>query len=293
MNIIKFILKAVHITNVKILSLVSPVLSLKYNYLIITRKKLNLKNPKDFNEKIQWIKLNYRNDLIVKCTDKYEVREYVSQHINSKVLNKLYDVYNSVNEINWSELPEKFALKTTHGCGGNIICDSKKNLDINDAIEKLNVWMNTDYTKISGEWQYRKITPRIICEKFLDDGYGQLPRDYKIYCFNGEPKVVLLISGRGSNLKLDFMDLNWERLNLSKSIFVSENLPERPKNLELIIEYARKLAQPFPFVRADFYSINKKPIFGELTFSPAAGFATYYTDYGLNYLGDLFNIENK
>lgn len=291
MGKIKQILKKLHKFNGDILKVFSPKLFTKYNYLVTFRKRLNLKKPKDFNEKIQWLKFNYRNELMVTCTDKYLVRDYVNNQISENILNELLYVYNAVEEIDWDILPNRFALKTTHGCGGNIICDDKSKLNLKDAIVKLNEWMKTDYSKISGEWQYGKITPRIICEKFLEDGSGKLPRDYKFYCFDGEPKVVLVISERESNIKLDFFDLKWNRLHLSKPIHESKEIIKKPENLDVLLDYARKLSKPFPFVRADFYNVDGKPIFGELTFTPAAGMATYYTDYGANYLGELLKLE--
>lgn len=289
----KKILKLLDKLIIRTLANISPELVCRYTYGTRFRRKLRLGKPENFNEKILWLKLHEYNPspLVVKCVDKHRVREYVASFNLEETLNELYGVYDRAGQIEWNDLPEKFVLKTTHGSGGNIICTSKSELNIRESAKKLDDWLGKDYGKLSAETYYSKVEPRIICEKYLEDGSGLLPVDYKIYCFNGEPRLILVISDRDTDIKLDFLSLDWERLDLVKQQFRSIEIPEKPENFVEFIDCARKLSKPFPFVRVDLYNVNNRPIFGELTFTPAAGVATYYTDYGLKYLGDMLNIE--
>ena len=140
------------------------------------------------------------------------------------------------------------------------------------------------------ELHYTKIKPRIICEKYLETDAGILPNDYKIYCFNGEPRLILVCTERLTKTRLDFFDLDWNMLDIGKEEYKSKALPKKPENLKNMIEYAKKLAEPFEFVRVDFYNDNGKVIFGELTFTPAGCRAKYYTDEGNKILGDMLKI---
>src|SRR5690606_27942797 len=150
-------------------------------------RKLNLNNPATFNEKIMWLKL-YRynnNKLVTTCVDKFKVREYVTKKYNDNILNRLYGVWDDVEEIDWGILPQKFAIKLNHGAGFNLICDNKNELNIKSAEDKLNYWKSMDYWKNRAELNYRYVNKKIVCERFLETSDGEFPVDYKIYCFNG------------------------------------------------------------------------------------------------------------
>ena len=271
----------------------SPTMASKMLYTLSTRKILNINNPTTFNEKLMWLKLNWQNPLVVKCADKYEVRDYVKSCGHENILTKLYGVYQSPDEIIWSDLPDKFAMKCTHGCGFNIICDNKDELNKTEAINKLEQWMKTRYVFEAIEIQYDKMTPRIICEEYIETEAGLLPNDYKIYCFNGEPKLTLVCTERTDNVKLDFMDLEWNQMDIGANGWESGKIPKKPESYNEMIKICRDLAKPFPFVRIDFYDYNGKPILGEMTFTPAGCAARYYNNKGLNLLGDMIELPEK
>ena len=253
-------------------------------------KKLDLKNPKTFNEKLMYLKLNdyYDNELVTICVDKYRVREYIQKKGCNEILNELIGVYDNTDEIDFKKLPQKFVLKCNHGCGYNIICDNKKRLNIEETKEKLNTWMKEEYWRKYAETNYKNVEKKIICEKYLDTDAGFLPNDYKIYCFNGEPKLILVCTDRAKKTKLCFFDLDWNKLDIGS--FESDAKIEKPKSLDKMIEYSKKLCVDFPFVRIDFYEYKEKPIFGEMTFSPAGCIAKYYTEEGLEELGNMLKI---
>ena len=169
----------------KLLSFVPDKLMIKIQYKIKLGRKLNLKNPKRYTEKLQWYKLNYRNPLMTKCADKYEVREYIKSKGLENILNELYGVYDNPEEIDFNKLPNKFVLKTNHSSGTNIFCYNKSELDINSTKKQLDSWIKQKY-QAGREWSYKNIKPKIICEKLLErDENNDLP-DYKFFCFNGK-----------------------------------------------------------------------------------------------------------
>jgi hypothetical protein len=271
----------------------SPVLASKYIYHHNLGKILNLKYPKDFNEKLQWLKLYWRNPLVAKCADKYEVREYVEKSGCEKILTKIYGVYDKSSEINWESLPKKFVLKCTHGCGFNIICDDKDKLDKEKTSKQLDKWLKIRLDKYLAEVQYSKMKPRIICEQYIETDAGFLPVDYKFLCFNGKPKVVLVCTERTSTLKFHYMDLNWEKMDIGLEAFSGKNTPKKPECFDEMIRYAAILSKPFPFVRMDLYDFNGRPILGEMTFTPGACMNDNYSESGLQLLGDMLKLPAK
>lgn len=247
-------------------------------YIIRTREIPHYKNPRNFNDKTMNLKFSYQNNnLVVECTDKYEVREYIKQKKCEEILNKLYGVYEDPEKIDFSQLPNKFVLKCTHGCGYNIICKNKEKLNQKETKEQLKKWMKERYGWATGELHYTKIKPKIICEKYLCDRNGKMPLDYKIYCFNGKAICILVCSEREEKLKLSYYDLEWNRVDYEKKNWSSKKNIEKPDNLEQMIAYAEKLSKQFKFVRVDLYNDNGKIIFGELTFTPACCCAPYYS----------------
>ncbi len=272
----------------EILTKISPKFSSCVLYFFRTKEIPHLKNPKNFNEKTTILKLGYAdNELISKCADKYEVRGYVKNKGLENILNELYFVYDSVDDIDFEKLPNKFALKCTHGCAYNVICKNKENLDTKKVKRKLEKYMQEKYGQATVELHYLNIKPRIICEKYLCDNQGKMPLDYKIYCFNGKAKCILVCSERDEKLKLSYYDLNWNRLNFEKKNWSSNKDIEKPKNLEKMIQYAEILSEDFKFVRVDLYNDDGKIIFGELTFTPACCCAPYYSKEGNKILGEM------
>jgi hypothetical protein len=272
---------------------ISPVLATRLMHFKVTGELLNLKNPVKFNDKLQWLKL-YRNDpLVVKCTDKYEMYNYVKENGAPNILNNLLVIYNTVDDIDWELLPEKFALKCTHGCGYNIVTNDKSKLDKEKSLQKLRGWMSESFGRNNLEKHYDRIKPRIILEEYIENDAGLLPLDYKIYCFNGVAKLVLVCSEREKCLKLDFFDLDWERLYIGNDNDKSDKEVKKPSCFNAMVKYSEDLAKPFSFVRVDFYDKNGSAILGELTFTPAANMSKYYNKYGQKYLGDLLYLPER
>lgn len=258
--------------------------------------ELNLENPQTFNEKTQWMKLFYRNPLITKCSDKYAVRRYVEKTVGKKYLIPLAGkgIYNSVEQIDFNELPKQFILKATDGSGRNIICTDKTKLDIEHVKIIMSKWLirgNSHYYN-SFEWGYKNIKPRIICEEFLEQEDGL--RDYKFWCFNGHFKYINVVSDYDKgNPKLDFFDRDWNHLNLSRTYPNSNYEISTPKKYEQMIQVAEKLSARFHLVRVDLYEANGEAKFGELTFYPSSGldkFSPYIWD---EKFGELLILPKK
>lgn len=255
-------------------------------YIVRTYQIPHYKNPRNFNDKTMNLKFSYKNNnLVIKCTDKYEVRKYIKEKGCEEILNDLYGVYEKPEEIHFEKLPNKFVLKCTHGCAYNIICKNKNELNIKNIKNKLDKWMKEKYGWATGEIHYTKIKPRIICEKFIETKNSELPIDYKFYCFNGICKGILVCSEREKKLKLNFFDTDWNELDYIKDYERGNKKIKKPENLKEMIRYAEKISKEFQFVRVDLYSNDKKIIFGELTFTPACCCAPYYSKIGNTELG--------
>lgn len=261
----------------KTLTIISPKLNTKVVYYFKFKRRLNLKDPVTLDEKIQWLKFNtyYKNPLITKCADKYAVREYIKDCGCEELLNDLIGVYKDPKDIIWDKLPNKFALKYNYGSGLNIICEDKSKLNIKETIKELYKWKKNKQHLLYSEMHYADIDRKYICEKFIEGNKeGRLPYDYKFYCFNGIAKYVMICMGRETgHPKYYFFDENLKLARINKdSINAKEEIELNNKEaIKLMFEYANKLSKPFPFVRADFYLSNNKPVFGELTFTPAGG----------------------
>lgn len=257
----------------KVVCSISPVLANKIMYMVLMNRNMNLKKPQTFNEKINWLKLyNYpENQLVIKCTDKYAVREYVESKGLSSILNDLYGVYENVSEINWDKLPNEFVLKCNHGCGYNIICDDKNKLNINKSNKNLKKWMNENFALVSCEPHYSKIDRKIICERYL----GKDILDYKFFCFKGKPEFLYIsraCNGSHHGLKVDFFSMEGNKMPFKRSDHDSfDTLPNMISNLEYAKKICRILSQDFEFVRVDLFEVEGKIYFSELTFSPSSG----------------------
>ena len=240
-----------------------------------TGHELNLANPTRFTEKLQWLKLFYRDDNIKVTTDKYTVREYLKNKGYEHILNDLIGAYDTPDDIDFNSLPDKFVLKLSHGSGWNIICKDKSRLNL--PIYKLIIksWMKQNLYIYGREWNYKDLEPKIIIEKYLDNNDGQLT-DYKFFCFNGKPHFVQIDHDRFSHHKQTYYDMNWRILNVQTG---HETLTEDcPQNFEEMKSIATELSKPFPHVRIDFYNVNNKIYFGEFTYFDGSGFYTFEPD---------------
>lgn len=273
---------------------ISPVLYAKHRYRTTVGRSLNLKNPETFDEKLLWLMLYWRHPLKTQCGDKYTMRSYVQQHGWEHILPELLGVYENSSEIDFDILPEKFVLKCTHGCGFNIICQDKAALDRNEARHMLDAWMSIDMSIRAGEIHYSSMKPRIICERFLDELSGELPCDYKVYCFGGKVHCTLVCQGRGTVLIFDFYDREWKnKLPYSKSSLQADRNVRKPDAYDEIIAAAETLSKPFPFVRMDFYSIQGRAVLGEMTFTPNGCIDTEYPDLAQRALGFLITLPPR
>jgi hypothetical protein len=247
---------------------------LKLLYRGFSGKNLNINSPQTFNEKIQWLKLYDRNPLYTGLVDKYEVRSYIRDKIGDEYLIPLLGVYNNFEDINFDELPNKFVLKCTHDSGGIVICKDKNKLDINKARKKINNSLSENFYYYGREWPYKNIKPRIICEKYMVDESDIELKDYKFMSFNGEIKCSFVCLNRNSDtgLNVDFYDMDWNLMPFERHYPSSGGKINKPINFDKMIGFAKILSKDIPFLRVDFYEINGKVYFGELTFYPGSGF---------------------
>lgn len=267
---------------------------LKILYYCETGKKLNLKKPLTFNEKLQWIKLYDRKPEYVTYVDKFAVRDHIKQTIGDEYLIPLIGVYDTVDEIPWNDLPNKFVLKCTHGSGSNIICKDKHTLGIEEANRKLNQWMKSNWYWFGREWCYKDIKPSIICEEFIENETGGQLKDYKFYCFNGEPKMIQVISERDNGYYyLDHFDLEWNEFNIPRKNH-SQNpvVQEKPIELNKMIDISRKLSRNIPFARIDLYNSARGIFFGEITFFPVSGYVDFVEEQSDHLLGSWIELPS-
>ncbi len=237
-----------------------------------TGRELNLKDPQLFSDKCHWLKLNRFDHQVVRCTDKYGVRKWIADQGYPEILNDLYGVYTRTSEIDWEKLPDMFVLKGTHGYKYNIICRDKASMDREEVIRTLDYWLGSTYGLKTVELHYCEITPRIICERFIETDNGALPVDYKFFCLNGKVHCVMVCTGRGAGqMYFDYFDRDWSRkLDYDRESSPDHVTIERPASYSKMVEIAEKLSRPFPFVRVDLYDERGRVIFGEMTFTPAA-----------------------
>jgi len=272
-----------------------PRRSLERRFRLRTGKSLNLEQPKTLGEKIQWLKLYYHNPVLTELADKYTVRPHVADKIGEEHLIPLIGAYESVSEINFETLPEKFILKATHGCGWNIICKDKQCFDIEDAKQKLTKWLNTNFYDFELEWQYKDMKPRIVCETLLERPDGKDLYDYKIFFFNGIPKFIQVMVGRETGLTALFFNADWKKIPVFRADLSNKTLVDvpKPEQLDKMLALASRLAPDVPLVRVDFYIHEKRIYFGELTFTPNGGTARWNPEQYDQIFGDMIVLPEK
>ena len=287
-------------------------------YRAMTGKWLRLNPPIDFNEKLQWLKLHYRNPLMVMCADKWAVRKFVKDRIGEKYLAACIGVYDDVEKIPFADLPSQFVLKATHGSGWNIICPDKSKIDWELAKKKMHKWLKSDFSKNGREWQYHEIKPQIICEKYLVDPETPVIRDYKLFTFKGETKYIWvdftesIIGGEKAGIEQEvgysnpkvadgcvryrnIYDAQWNFMEGRGSLYPSKDTAsiKRPECLDEMIEVAKKLASDFPQCRVDLYVLGgERIVFGELTFTGGNGCNAFYPQSFNDELGSYIDLEH-
>lgn len=259
-------------------------------YRYYTKKKLSLENPQELNEKIQWLKVYYRPEILNQLVDKYAVRQYVIDTIGEQYLNKCYGVYDKVSEVDFDALPNQFVLKGVHGSGFNMIVKDKSKLNKTKARLKMRKWLfHNFYYKAGLEWAYKDVKPRIIAEEYLEDIDRGVLHDYKFFCFNGVPKFIHVDVDRFGNHQRLFYDLEWNKLPYKHYLPNDANI-DKPDSLAQMLKLSEQLSKGFPLVRVDLYSTEGKILFGELTFYPGNGILEFYPDDFNKTTGDYLTL---
>ncbi len=264
---------------------------LETNY---THTPLDLEHPKTFSEKTQWLKLYGGFEDVYPLVDKYTVRAWVKEKIGEEYLIPLLGVWDRFDEIDFDKLPDKFMLKTNHGAGWNIAVQDKSRFDKADARRKMETWLKINYCYLMGglDVQYIHIKPRIIAEKFIENDGGDL-YDYKFFCFDGEPKIILHILERYTDKeeRMIFYDTGWNLLPFNINVPLEQPDLPRPKKLDKMLEIARTLSQGFTAVRVDLYALNDGSIkFGEMTFTTESGISRWHPESANLYMGSLIHL---
>ena len=236
-------------------------------------KFIDFKNPKTFNEKLNWLKLYYRRPDLITLVDKYEVKKYIADKIGEQYVIPTLGVWDKFEDINFNELPNQFVLKCTHDSGGLVVCKDKSKLNLKEV---------------------KGVKPRIIAEKYMEDQETGELRDYKFFCFNGEPKLMFVASERGlKNTKFDFYDMQFHHMNIVQHYPNSEYSIEKPEHFEKMVMLAEKLSAGFPHVRVDFYEANGQVYFGEMTFYHFGAIVPFETEEWDKKIGDWLVLPDK
>lgn len=282
---------------IKLVTALAPLLPTKMYVKMLFRVcmgyKLNLDNPRTYNEKLQWLKVYYCNPDYTKMVDKVDAKEYVASIVGDKYIIPTLGVYDNANEIDFDALPNQFVLKCTHDSGVVIICRDKTKLDKESATKRLNKNLKRKYYCWSREWSYKDIKPRIIAEQYMEDESGYELKDYKFFCFDGEPKALFIASDRSNpneETKFDFFDMDFNHLPFTNGHPNSVKEVKKPKGFEEMKALAAKLSKNIPHVRVDFYDINGQVYFGEMTFFHWSGLVAFEPMKWDNIFGDWLKL---
>lgn len=276
------------------LNILSDKQYLKLRFKATIGKKLNLKDPKTFNEKLQWIKLYDRRPEYITLVDKYAVRQWIAERIGQEYLVPLLGKWDRAEDIDFDSLPDQFVLKCNHDSGGVVVCKNAASFDREAAREKLARQLKKNLYWWGREWPYKNVKPCIIAEQYLEDESGDL-LDYKFMCFNGQVKCSFICSDRfsGKGLHVTFFDLDWNVMPFERHYpRVKEGLP-KPKQYEKMLQLATELSRDIPFVRVDFYEVNGQVYFGEMTLFPGCGFEEFTPESWDETLGSWIQLPPK
>lgn len=283
-----------NISKWKIMRYIPDRIYLKMRYILCVHKRLNLADPIEFNEKLQWLKLYDRNPLYSIIVDKYEAKKYISNIIGEEYIIPTLGVWDDFESIDFDRLPNQFVLKCTHDSGGVVVCKDKQLLVIDWAKEKMNSSLRNNFFYFGREWPYKDVKHRIIAEKYLQQENEEGLIDYKVHCFNGEPKLILVCKNRfhQSQFQESFFDIKWNQLELRRP--GRDNctpMPRKPFLLNDMLSVARRLSNGIPFMRVDFYEVENHLYFGELTLYPASGFLPFEPDEYDKKLGEWIDLS--
>ena len=271
-------------------------LYLRIVYKKIFNRELDLKNPKTFNEKLQWLKLYDRNPQYTEMVDKYQVKKYIADLIGEEYIIPTLGVYDKFDDIDFEKLPNQFVLKCTHDSGSTIVCRDKDNFDYKQTKKKINKLLKKNFFYGGREWPYKNVKPRIIVEKFMQNGEEKELKDYKFYCFSGIPKFLYVSEGLENHetARISFFDMNFNFEDFSRTDYKKmDKKPDKPVNFEKMKELAAKLSKGIPFVRIDLYEINGQLYFSEFTFSPCSGFMLFNPEEYDEIVGNLLVLPGE
>ena len=269
---------------------------LKRRFEMLLGYPLDLKNLRTFTEKLQWLKLYDRKSIYTTMVDKYEAKKYVADVIGEKYIIPTLGVWDKFEDIDFEKLPNQFVLKCTHDSGGLVICRDKSKLDYRAAKKKLNRSLKRNYFWSAREWPYKDVKPRIIAEQYMKDDTSDDLKDYKFFCFNGEPRYCQVITDRSTDERVDFFDMEWNPqpfTGLTRAFAHAEREPVCPGCFEEMKASCRALSKGISFVRVDFYHINGAMFFGEMTFFPVGGFGRFYPNEWNQKIGDWLVLPIK
>jgi len=257
--------------------------------------KPNLDNPKTFNEKLQWLKLYDRKPIYTKMSDKYAAKEFIAEKVGNEFVIPTIGIYDSVKDIDYDILPNEFVIKTTHDSGTVVVCKDKSTLDRNYVRKYIGKRLKRKYYYAEREWPYKNVKPRIIIEQFIESDKDDI-WDYKFYCFNGVPKMMLIVTNRfkDGGHRGDFFDADGNHLDVCQPGFENNpNRPELPNCFEKMKELASILSKGVPHLRVDFYYEKGHIYVGELTFSDSGGYAPFIPDEYNYIMGDYIKLPQK
>lgn len=261
-------------------------------YFARLKKFCNLRHPKTYNEKLNWLKLHDHNPLYTELVDKYEVKKYVSNILGGEYTIPTLGVWEKFDDIDFDLLPNQFVLKCTHDSEGLVIVKDKSNFDKIEAKKKLEAALGQNFYYIGREWPYKNVKPRIIAEKYMEDSKTGELRDYKFFCFGGVPKIVLIAQGRDEQgVKIDFFNSKFEHLDMRGDNPNADCVPEKPIKFDEMLVLAEKLSSPFCHVRVDFYEVDGRIYFGEFTFFHHSGFANFHPSKWDEIMGDWIKLH--
>lgn len=276
-----------------------PELIVRIRYRLRFHKRINLVNPIDLNEKIQYLSLRTDTSEWSRLSDKYAVREYVEECGLGHILNSLYGVWDCTLDIDFSKMPDKFVIKTTHGSGDAILVRDRTKADLEDIRKKIDTTLHETYGLSEGNLHYSRIKPRVVIEELIENDaqsamYSSSLIDYKIWCFNGKARYIWACTSRTAHsTKVMTYDTGWNahpEYSVFNSHYMRDTLIPKPVNLELMLETAERLAAPFPVVRVDLYNLAGRIVFGEMTFTSLGGLMDFYTDDFLLMTGEMIEL---
>ena len=263
-------------------------------YFAHFKKFCNLKNPKTYNEKLNWLKLHDRNPLYTTLVDKYAAKEYVARIIGNGYIIPTLGVWDTFDDIDFDKLPNQFVLKCTHDSEGLVIVQDKNKLDKDAAKKKIEAALRQNFYYIGREWPYKNVKPRIIAEQYMEDHVDGELRDYKFFCFNGEPKAMFIASDRASDhVKFDYFDMQFNHLDIKQKYPHAQKTLRKPVTFEEMIEFSKILSKGYLHVRVDFYEVDGHLYFGELTFYHFSGFMPFEPDRWDKVFGEWLELPKE